>query len=83
MTSHKCYDCGKTIEPDRELRFFELRLLADEETYAPTEGYLCEACTAQRNLVVTDKGEIIKKSAPIRKGFFQRLFGGSQSQEGK
>lgn len=76
MEKHQCKGCGKTIELNKEVRFFELRLLEDEETYAPAEGYLCESCAEQRHLESSESVALEREPVPLRKGFFRRLFGG-------
>lgn len=43
MENHKCYDCGKNLEPDEQLRFFENDQAAGQE-----EGCLCEGCADRR-----------------------------------
>lgn len=47
MTNHKCHDCGKILEPDEQLRFFE-----NDQASGQEEGYVCKACADRRCLAI-------------------------------
>lgn len=42
MEKDNCNDCGKSLEPDKALRFFE-----NDQASGRLEGYLCEACACR------------------------------------